>query len=194
VKWLRLGYRNSKPDLAPVPVSMSTLPPDCKAISCQARGRLLSHNSLLMLRYVQAAAASVPQSCSQSAAFATGLCKAFVSADTSRLKKKNSEVRAPAYGRAAAQADSSRLPTAAARVRAQLSSCRICGQSDTGAGFRRVLSFPLKFIPPTARHSSYGAGTRDQTAADVPSDSVSPSPKKGTYFESTLKTADSPAG
>jgi hypothetical protein len=59
-------------------------------------------------------------------------------------------------GRAIAQAVSRRLPTAAVRVRAQVKSCGICGgQSDTGAGFLRVLRFPiLILIPPTAPHSS----------------------------------------
>jgi hypothetical protein len=48
--------------------------------------------------------------------------------------------------RAVAQAVSRWLPTAAARVQ----SCGICGgQSGTGAGFLRVLRFPLPvFIPP----------------------------------------------
>jgi hypothetical protein len=60
------------------------------------------------------------------------------------------------YGRAIAQAVSRRLPTTSARVRAQVKLCGICsGQSGTGAGFLRVLRFPLpNFIPPTAPHSS----------------------------------------
>jgi hypothetical protein len=55
-----------------------------------------------------------------------------------------------------AQAISRWLPTAAARVRAQVRSCGICGgQSGTGACFLRVFRFPLPIlIPPTARHSS----------------------------------------
>jgi hypothetical protein len=53
---------------------------------------------------------------------------------------------------AKAQAVSRRLPTAAARVRSQVRSCGICvGQTGTGAGFLRVLRFPLTIlIPPTA--------------------------------------------
>jgi hypothetical protein len=64
-----------------------------------------------------------------------------------------------------------RLPTAAARVQAQARSCGICGgQSGIGAGFLRVLQFPLPIlIPPTAPHSSSsGAGTIGQIVADVP--------------------------
>jgi hypothetical protein len=54
------------------------------------------------------------------------------------------------------QAVSPWLPTAAAQVRAQVRSCGICGgQSRTGAGFLRVVRFPLPIlIPPTAPHSS----------------------------------------
>jgi hypothetical protein len=59
-------------------------------------------------------------------------------------------------GRAIAQAASCRLPTAAARVRAQAMSRGIFGrQSDSEAGFLRVLRFPLSIlIPPTVPHSS----------------------------------------
>jgi hypothetical protein len=59
-------------------------------------------------------------------------------------------------GRAIAQAVSRRLPTVAARVRAQIKSCGIRdGQSGTGAGFLQVLRFPLSIlVPPTAPHSS----------------------------------------
>jgi hypothetical protein len=55
-----------------------------------------------------------------------------------------------------AQAVSRRLPSSAALVRARVRSCGICGgQSGPGAGFLRVLRFPLPIlIPPTAPHSS----------------------------------------
>jgi hypothetical protein len=55
-------------------------------------------------------------------------------------------------GRAIVQAVSRWLPTAAARVRARVWSCGICGgQSSAGAGFLRVLRFPLPlFIPSIA--------------------------------------------
>jgi hypothetical protein len=59
-------------------------------------------------------------------------------------------------GRATAQAVSHRTPNAAARVRARVRSWGIYdGQSGPGAGFLRVLRFPLPIlIPPTARQSS----------------------------------------
>jgi hypothetical protein len=59
-------------------------------------------------------------------------------------------------GRAIAQAVSRWLPTAADRLRSQVKSCGICGgQSGTGAGFLRVLRFPLPIlIAPTGPHSS----------------------------------------
>jgi hypothetical protein len=56
---------------------------------------------------------------------------------------------------------SRRLPTAAARVPAQVRSCGICGQqSCTGADFLLVLRFPQPIlIPPTSPHlSSIGRG------------------------------------
>jgi hypothetical protein len=61
-----------------------------------------------------------------------------------------------ALGRAIAQAVSRRLPTAAARVRVQVRSSGICGgKSGTGAGFLRILRFPLPIlIPSTASYSS----------------------------------------
>jgi ribosomal protein S14 len=50
--------------------------------------------------------------------------------------------------RAAAQAVSRWFPTAAARVRIR-AACGVCGgQSGIGAGFLRVLRFPLAIIPP----------------------------------------------
>jgi hypothetical protein len=66
-----------------------------------------------------------------------------------------------AVGRAIAQAVSRWLPTAAARVRTRVWLNGICGgQSGTGAGFLRVLLFPLLiFIPPNSPSSqSPGAG------------------------------------
>jgi hypothetical protein len=67
-------------------------------------------------------------------------------------------------GRAIAQAVSRWLPTAAARVRG--------GQSGAGAGFLRVLWFPLPiFIPPNSPSSqSPGAGIIGKLVADVPSE------------------------
>jgi hypothetical protein len=100
------------------------------------------------------------------------------------------------HGRAIAQAVSRRLPTAAARVRAQARSCGICGgQSCMGAGFLRVLRFPLPIlIPPTApphHHLSSEAGTVGQIVADVPSGlSVTPNhetKRKSVYVYKIIK-------
>jgi hypothetical protein len=83
-------------------------------------------------------------------------------------------------GRAIAQAVSRWLSTAAARVRARVWSCGICGgQSGAGAGFLRVLRFPLPiFIPPISPQSPssiiWGLYNRPVVAA-VPS-GLSPTP------------------
>jgi hypothetical protein len=63
-------------------------------------------------------------------------------------------------GRAVVQAVSCWVPTAAARVRVR-AACGVCGgQSVTGAGFLRVLRFPLPIISPVSPSSeSPGAGT-----------------------------------
>jgi hypothetical protein len=67
-------------------------------------------------------------------------------------------------GRAIAKAVSRWLPTAAARVQPRVWSSGICGgQSGAGAGFLRVLQFPLPFFPPNSPSSqSPGAGTIGQ--------------------------------
>jgi hypothetical protein len=57
-------------------------------------------------------------------------------------------------GRAVAQAASRWLPTEAARVRVRASSGVCGGQSGTGAGFLRVLQFPLPIIIPPISPSS----------------------------------------
>jgi hypothetical protein len=64
-------------------------------------------------------------------------------------------------GRAIAEAVSRWLPTVAARVQSLFWSSGICGeQSGVGAGFLRVLRFPLPFIPPNSPSSqSPEAGT-----------------------------------
>jgi hypothetical protein len=58
-------------------------------------------------------------------------------------------------GRAIAQAVSRWHPTAEARVRARVWSSGICGgQTGAGAGFLRVLRFPLQiFIPHQVLHN-----------------------------------------
>jgi hypothetical protein len=68
------------------------------------------------------------------------------------------------YSRATAEAVSRWLPTAEARVQSRLWLSGICGgQSGLGAGFLRVLRFPLPFIPPNSLSSqSPGAGTIGQ--------------------------------
>jgi hypothetical protein len=88
--------------------------------------------------------------------------------------------------RAIAQAVKRRFPTAAARVRARVTSCGISGgQSGTGAGFLRVLRFPLPIrIPPIAPHSSSSSITwgwynsPNQTVSALPSELVSPHERK----------------
>jgi hypothetical protein len=56
-------------------------------------------------------------------------------------------------GRAVAQAVRRWLPTAAVRVRIR-AACGVCGgQSGTGAGFLRVLRFPLPIFPPISPSS-----------------------------------------
>jgi hypothetical protein len=75
-------------------------------------------------------------------------------------------------GRAIAEAVSRWVPTAAARVLARVWSSGICGgQSGAGAGFLRVLRFPLPiFISPNSPSSqSPRTGTISQLVADVPS-------------------------
>jgi hypothetical protein len=76
-------------------------------------------------------------------------------------------------GVAIAQAISRRLPTPAARVRAQVKSCGICGgESDTGAVFvSEYFGFLSQFSLHRLLHThlSSGAGTIGQLVADVPS-------------------------
>jgi hypothetical protein len=69
------------------------------------------------------------------------------------IKLESYQIRG--QGRAIAQAVSRWLPTAAARVRSRVWSSGICGgQNGAGAGFLRVLRFPLPiFIPPIAPQS-----------------------------------------
>jgi hypothetical protein len=72
-------------------------------------------------------------------------------------------------GRAVAQAVSRWLPIAAARVRVR-AACGVCGgKGGTGAGFLRVLQFPLPIILPISPSSkSPGAGTIGLLVAAVP--------------------------
>jgi hypothetical protein len=74
-------------------------------------------------------------------------------------------------GRAIAQAVSRWLPIAAARIRSRVWSSGKCGgQIGAGAGFLRVLRFPLPiFIPPIAPQSPspiiWGSDNRLEVAA-----------------------------
>jgi hypothetical protein len=85
------------------------------------------------------------------------------------------------------QAVSYRLPTAAL-VRAWVKSCGICGrQSGIGAGFLRVLRFPLPIsipsIAPNHHRLSSGAGTIGQIVTAVPNGlSLPPMREKNKFF------------
>jgi hypothetical protein len=79
----------------------------------------------------------------------------------------------------AVQAVSRRLPTAAARVRAHVTSCGICCvQRDTGAGFSKYFEFSCQsfFRLLHTHHHPSGAGTIGQTDADVSSWLIQPTP------------------
>jgi hypothetical protein len=71
------------------------------------------------------------------------------------------------------QAVSRRLPIAAARIRAEVRSCGICGgQSYTAVGLLRVFGFLYQFSFHRLlhiHHLSPGAGTTGQIMTDVPS-------------------------
>jgi hypothetical protein len=81
-----------------------------------------------------------------------------VPSDDGQYRPKHVEAKhllTPIKRRAIVQAVSHCPPTAAARVRAWVRSCGICGgQSGTGAGFLRVLWFPLPIFIPSIAHQS----------------------------------------
>jgi hypothetical protein len=84
-------------------------------------------------------------------------------------------------GLAITQADTRRLPTAAASVPSQVGSCGICGgQVALGQVFSECFGFPCQFsfnrMPHKHHHLSSGAGIIDKTVYQV--DSVSPHPMK----------------
>jgi hypothetical protein len=69
-------------------------------------------------------------------------------------------------GRAIAEAVSRWLPTAVARVQSRVLSSGICGGlSGVGAGFLRVLRFPLPFIPPNSPSSQSPGGRYNRPAS-----------------------------
>jgi hypothetical protein len=71
------------------------------------------------------------------------------------------------FGRAIVEAVSLWLPTASARVQSRVWSSGICGgQRGVGAGFLRVLRFPLPFIPPNTPSS--GSPGQVQEASEWP--------------------------
>jgi hypothetical protein len=74
-------------------------------------------------------------------------------------------------GRDLAQAVCSWLPNAAARVRIRAACGVCCRHSGTGAGFHRVLQFPLPIIisPISPSSKSPGAGTLGQLVAAMTS-------------------------
>jgi hypothetical protein len=91
-------------------------------------------------------------------------------------------------GRAIAEAVSRWLPTEAARVQSRVWSSGICGgHSGAGAGFLRVLRFPLPiFILPIAPQSPWGWYNRPVVAA-VPSGlSLTPPKKKNPSSSAAL--------
>jgi hypothetical protein len=113
------------------------------------------------------------------------------------LKLRNgNRTNLPLKERAIAQAISRRLPTAAARVSAQVSSCGICGeQSGTGAALLRVLRFPCQFSFHRlfhTHHLSSRAGTIGQLVADVPSGlSLTPPQEEPPYVRMNIVADDS---
>jgi hypothetical protein len=97
-------------------------------------------------------------------------------------------------GHAAAQVVSRWLPTAAARVRARVRLCGICGgRNGTRAGFLRVLPFPLPIITPTAQRSSSsiirGWYNRPNSGRCTKGAQSHPTPRKYVRLDSAYKTA-----
>jgi hypothetical protein len=78
------------------------------------------------------------------------------------------------------------LPTAAAQVQSHIKSCQVCSvESSAGAGFLRVLLFPIPiFIHRLLYiHLSSRAGTVDQLVTDVPSRlNLTPLPHETNYI------------
>jgi hypothetical protein len=89
---------------------------------------------------------------------------------------------------------SRRLPTEAARVRAPIRSCGICGgQSGTGSGFLRLLGFPPPIrIPPIAPQSSssiiWGWHNRPDSGRSLTAWKKIGSPPRGGWYDLLVAT------
>jgi hypothetical protein len=103
----------------------------------------------------------------------------------------------PTYLRSAiAQGVIRRLPNKAARVRAQITSCGVCGkESGTGVGFLRALPFSYQFVLRLfhAHHLSSGAVAIGQLVAALPSVSLSLTLPNGTKEKTRLSAYESKA-
>jgi hypothetical protein len=94
-------------------------------------------------------------------------------------------------GRALTQAVSSRLPTAASRVRAQEMEGFVVGKAALGPVFFEYFGFPCQSFHRLLyiHHLSSGAGTIGQLVAYVPTGLISPHLKKHNHLQNLLSTS-----